>query len=72
MVNTITPQCQFKTRIANQFPQLIARIVRSKVHIVKSKFQKIFSLNIKKAEEYPIKYKNELIVKLKNFLKKNT
>ena len=42
MVNVITTQCPFKTRIANQFPQLISRIGRSKVHIVKSKFHKNF------------------------------
>ena len=36
MVNTITTQCSFKTRIVNQFPQLITRIGRSKIHIVKS------------------------------------
>ena len=43
MVNTITTQCPFKTRIANQFPRLISRTGRSKVHIVKSKFRKTFS-----------------------------
>ena len=42
MVNAITPQCPFKTRIANQFRQFISRIGRSKIHIVKSKFHKNF------------------------------
>ena len=42
MVNTIRTQCPFKTHIANQFPQIISRIGRSKVHIVKSKFHKNF------------------------------
>ena len=41
-VNTITTQCPFKTRIANEVPQLISRIGRTKIHIVKSKFHKIF------------------------------
>ena len=68
MVNNITPQCPFKTHIANQFPQLFSRIGRSKFHIVKSKF----SLNIKRLEVYSLIYGNELITKLKNFLKKNT
>ena len=36
MVNNVTIQRPFKTRIENQFPQLITRIGRSKVHIVKS------------------------------------
>ena len=31
VVNTITTQCPFKARIANQVPQLISRIGRSKV-----------------------------------------
>ena len=34
MVNAIAPQFPFKTRIAKQFPQLISRIGRSKIHIV--------------------------------------
>ena len=42
MVNTITSQCPFKTRIAKKFPQLITRIGRSKIHIVKSKFHRNF------------------------------
>ena len=42
MVNTITPQYPFKTRIANQFTQFISRFGRSKVHLVKSKFHKSF------------------------------
>ena len=35
MVNTITNQCPYKTRIANQYPQPISRIGRSTVHIFK-------------------------------------
>ena len=66
-VNTITTQFTFKTRIANQFTQLISRIGKSKVHIVKSKFHKISSLNIRRVGEYPLIYKNELILKTKNF-----
>ena len=42
MVNTITPQCPFKTHIANQFPQPISRIGRSKVQIFKSNIYKNF------------------------------
>ena len=42
MVNTITSQCPFKTRIAEHFPQHITRIGRSKIHIVKSKFHRNF------------------------------
>ena len=72
MVNAITPQCPFKTRIAKQFPQLISRIWRSKIHIVKSKFHKNFQPKHQKVEEYPLIYKNESIVKIKNFLKKDT
>ena len=60
MVNTITTQCPFKTCIANQFHQLISRIGRSKIHIVKSKFHKNFNPNIKKVEEYLLIYKTDL------------
>ena len=59
MVNTITTQCLFKTRIANQFPQLCSRIGRSNVHIVRSKFHKFFNLNIKRLEEYLLIYMTE-------------
>ena len=53
MVNTITTQCPFKFRIANQLPQLISRIGRSKIHIVKSKFHKNFQPKHQRVEEYP-------------------
>ena len=70
MVNTITIQCPFKTRIANQFAELISRIGRSKIDIVKStlstlsnphcqNFTKIFNPNIKRVEEYLLIYKND-------------
>ena len=72
MVNTITTQCPFKTRTANQFLQLISRIGRSKSTLSNLSFTKNFNPNIKRLEEYLIIYKTESIVKLKNFLKKDT
>ena len=48
IVNTITTHCPFKTRLANQFPQLISGIGRSKIHIVKSKFHKNFTTETSK------------------------
>ena len=54
MVNAITPQCPFKTRIAKQFPHLISRIGRSKIHIVKSKFHKNFQSKHQKGRRVPI------------------
>ena len=54
MVNTITTQCPFKTRIANQFPQFISLIGRSKVHIVKSKLHKNFQPKNQKGRRVPI------------------
>ena len=54
MFNGITPQCPFKTRIAKQFPQLISRIGRSKIHIVKSKFHKNFQPKHQKGRRVPI------------------
>ena len=59
MFNTIASQCPFKTRIAKQFPQLITRICRSKIHIVKSKLHRNFQPKHQGAEEYPLIYKNE-------------
>ena len=81
MVNTITSQCPFKTPIANQFPQRFSRISRSKIDIVKSSiasntrignFTKISNPDIKRVDKYPLIYNNELTVKLKKFLKKDT
>ena len=54
MVNTITSQCPLKTRIAKQFPQLITRIGRSKIHIVKSKFHRNFQPKHQKGRRVPI------------------
>ena len=54
MVNAITPQCPFKARIAKQFPQLISRIGRSKIHIVKSNFHKILQPKHQKGRRVPI------------------
>ena len=54
MVNTITIQCPFRNRIANQFPQHISRIGRSKIHIVKSKFHKNFQPKHQKGRRVPI------------------
>ena len=42
MTNNFGTQCPLKARKANQFPKLISCIGRSKIHIVKSKFDKKF------------------------------
>ena len=54
MVNTITTQFPLKIQIANQFPQLISRTGRSKIHIVKSKFYKNFQPKHQKGIRVPI------------------
>ena len=54
MVNAITPQCPFKTRIAKQFPHLISRIGRSKTHIFESKFHKNSKPKHQKGRRVPI------------------
>ena len=59
MVNTITSQCPFKTRITNQFPQLISRIGSSKVHIVKSKSHKNFQPKHQKGIRVPINIQDQ-------------
>ena len=72
MVNTITNQCPYKTRIAYQYPQPISRIGRSKVHNFKPKFHKNFQRKHQKGRDYPSIYKTELTLKLENFSKKAT
>ena len=69
MVNAITPQCPFKTRIAKQFPQLISRIGRSKVHIVKSKFQKNFQPKHQKGRRVPISLQEVVNSEIKKLLR---
>ena len=65
IVNSVTTQRPYKTRIANQFPQLVSRIGRSKVNLLNLKFTKISNPHIKRVGEYPLIYKTELIVRLK-------
>ena len=69
MVNTITPQCPFKTRIAKQFPQLISRIGRSKIHIFKSKFhKKNFQPKHQKGRRVPINLQEQVNSEIKKLL----
>ena len=68
MVNTITSQCPFKTRIAQQFPQLITRIGRSKVHIVKSKFHRNFQPKHQKGRRVPIILQERVNTEIKKLL----
>ena len=68
MVNAITHQCPLKTRIAKQFPQLISRIGRSKIHIVKSKFHKNFQPKRQKGRRVPINLQERVIGEFKKLL----
>ena len=68
MVNAIVPQCPFKTRIAKQFPQLISRIGRSKIHIVKSKFHKNFQPKHQKCRRVPINLQKRVNSEIKKLL----
>ena len=65
MINTITTQCPFKTRMANQFPQLISRLGRSKVHIVKYKFHKNFQPEHHKGRKLPINLQDRVNKEIK-------
>ena len=68
MVNTITSQSPFKTRIAKQFPQLITRIGRSKIHIVKSKFHRNFQPKHQKGRRVPINLQERVNNEIKKLL----
>ena len=68
MVNSITSQCPFKTRIAKQFPQLITRISRSKIHIVKSKFHRNFQPKHQKGRRVPINLQERVNYEIKKLL----
>ena len=68
MVNTITPQCPFKTYIASQFPQLISRIGRSKIYIAKSKLHKNFQPKRQKVRRVPINLQERVHNEIKKLL----
>ena len=68
IVNTITTQCPFKTPIAYQIPQLISRIGKSKIHIVKSKFHKIFQPKHQKGKRVPINLQDKVNSEIKELL----
>ena len=68
MVHTITSQCPFKTRIAKQFTQLITRIGRSKIHIVKSKFHRNFQPKHQNGRRVPINLKERVNNEIKKLL----
>ena len=68
MVNTITTQCPLKTRIAKQFPQLITRIGRSKIHIVKSKFHQNFRPKQQEGRRVPINLQERVYNEIKKLL----
>ena len=68
MVNTITSQCPFKTRIAKKFPQLITRIGRSKIDIVKSKFHRNFQPKHQKGRGVPINLQERVNNEIKKLL----
>ena len=72
MVNAITPQFPFKTRIAKQFPQLISRIGGSKIHIVKSKFHKNFQPKHQKGRRVPINLQERVNSEITKLLEKRT
>ena len=66
--HTITTQCPYKTRIANQFPQLISRIGRSKIPIVKSKFHKNFQPKHQKGRRVPNNLQDRVNSEIKKLL----
>ena len=68
MVNTITTQCPFKTRIADQLPQLMSRIGRSKINIVKSKFNKNFQPKHQKGRIVPTSLQDRVNSEIKKLL----
>ena len=58
--------CPIKTQIASDFPDLISRIGKSKIHIVRSKFHKNYTPLHQKGRRVPI----NLLDKVSNELKK--
>ena len=68
MINNITTQCHFNTRIANQFPQLVSRIGRSKAHIVNTKFHKQFQPKHQKGRRVPINLQDRVNTRIKKLI----
>ena len=63
MINNINKQCPLKTKVANQFPNHISRIGRTKVHIVKSKHPRHFQPKHQNVGECLSIYKTQLAPK---------
>ena len=61
VVNSITTQCPYKIRIANQFPQLISGIGRSKVNLLNQNFTKISDPNIKRVGDVVLIFKGRIL-----------
>ena len=65
------PNVHLKHVLQNNFLNLLHVLVAQKYTLLNLNSIEVFNPNIKRAEEYPLIYKNEKIVKLKNFLKKD-
>ena len=66
-VNNISSP-EFKELIAKTFPELVSRIERSKNHVAKSKFQKVFQSRHQKGRRLPINLQEKVNTELKKLL----
>ena len=66
-VNNIASS-EFKEQIATKFPGLISRIGRSKSHVAKSKFHKIFQARHQKGRRFPINLQDKVNTELRKLL----
>ena len=67
-VNSISSSSLFKEHIAQNFPNLISRISKSKHHVSKSNFHKDFQLTHQKSRRIPINLQDKSIKRLKKLL----
>ena len=63
--------CSIKKQIATNFPDLISRIGKSKVHTVRSKFQRNYTPSHQKGCRVPINLIDKVSEELKNFQNKD-
>ena len=59
---------EFKEQIAKTFPGLVSRIGRSKSHVAKSKFHKVFEPRHQKGRRIPINLQEKVITQLRKLL----
>ena len=67
-INNIETPCEIKKSLANEFPDLISRIGKSKYHTVNSKFHRNYRVTHQKGRKVPIHLQPKVKIELEKLL----